>query len=253
VVLSCEHGGNRVPSAYAFLFAGRRAQAALASHRGYDPGALDVARALARRFKLPLHAATVTRLLVELNRSHGHRALFSEFSADLSPAERKKLIERHYLPHREAVAAAIQAAIQAAPAAVLHIAVHSFAPVVERVRRRADIGLLYDSTRPLERALSEHWQRALAVLTPELRVRRNYPYLGKADGLTTALRRRFPPERYLGIELEINQALLTGSPALRRRTVSALAASLDTLLNDCSAAASRAHASARCTDRGAGP
>lgn len=234
MVLSCEHGGNRVPSAYAALFEGRRAQAALASHRGYDPGALDVARALARRFKLPLHAATVTRLLVELNRSHGHRTLFSEFSAGLDAAERKKLIEHHYLPHREAVAAAIQAA-PAAP--VLHVAVHSFAPVFKRVRRRADIGLLYDSARPLERALSQRWQRALATLAPELRVRRNYPYLGKADGLTTALRRRFAPERYFGIELEINQALLTGSPELRRRTVSALAASLDMLINDCSTGA----------------
>jgi hypothetical protein len=35
-------------------------------------------------------------------------------------------------------------------------------------------------------------------------LRRNYPYRGQSDGLTTALRRQFGA-RYLGIELEINQ------------------------------------------------
>lgn len=39
-------------------------------------------------------------------------------------------------------------------------------------------------------------------------MRRNYPYLGRADGLTTHLRRALKTPRYLGIELELNQALL---------------------------------------------
>jgi hypothetical protein len=39
-------------------------------------------------------------------------------------------------------------------------------------------------------------------------VRRNYPYAGKGDGLTAHLRRRFPPGAYVGIELEVNQAIV---------------------------------------------
>ena len=39
------------------------------------------------------------------------------------------------------------------------------------------------------------------------RIRMNYPYLGKADGFTTSLRHQFQ-ERYIGIELELNQELL---------------------------------------------
>jgi hypothetical protein len=39
-------------------------------------------------------------------------------------------------------------------------------------------------------------------------VRRNYPYAGKGDGLTSFLRRRFPPGAYIGIELEINQGIV---------------------------------------------
>lgn len=227
VVLSCEHGGNHVPPAYRRLFAGPAAQRALASHRGYDPGALGVARMLASSLGAGLIALTTTRLLIEPNRSPGHRKLFSEWSAALGRTERQAVIERHYLPHRQRVIDAVEART---PRTVHHIAVHSFAPVVDGAPRNADIGLLYDPARPRERTLCLRWVKILGVIDPELRVRRNYPYRGASDGLTTALRQRFPASRYLGIELEINQALLTGPSALRRRTMATVAQSLHRLL-----------------------
>ena len=46
---------------------------------------------------------------------------------------------------------------------------------------------------------------ALAQLAPELRLRRNYPYQGRGDGLTALLRKRHPDAAYVGIELEVNQ------------------------------------------------
>ena len=36
-----------------------------------------------------------------------------------------------------------------------------------------------------------------------------YPYHGKADGHTTALRRNLPENAYLGLEIEVNQKLAT--------------------------------------------
>jgi hypothetical protein len=51
---------------------------------------------------------------------------------------------------------------------------------------------------------------------PTLRIRRNYPYRGWTDGLTTALRGRFPATRYAGIEIEVNQALLRNPVAWKR-------------------------------------
>ena len=71
--------------------------------------------------------------------------------------------------------------------------------------RDADVGLLYDPARPGERALCRDWGAMLGRRIAPLRVRRNYPYQGRNDGLTSHLRRRFPPTRYVGIELEINQ------------------------------------------------
>lgn len=223
LVLSCEHGGNRVPPAYAALFTGARPRAALASHRGYDIGALEVAEALARRFDVELNAAMVTRLLVELNKSLGHRGLFSEFSQGLDRDARRQVLERYYLPHRQQLAEAIANA-PARP--VCHIGVHSFTPKLNGLMRQADIGLLYDPSRPRERGFCVQWQAQIKQLDPTLRVRRNYPYRGQADGLTTALRRDFAAADYLGIELETNQALLAGTKRRREHTIATLTDSL---------------------------
>ena len=63
LVITCEHGGNRIPSLYRDLF--HDYQVLLDSHRGFDPGALVMARALAAAFAAPLVASTVSRLLVD--------------------------------------------------------------------------------------------------------------------------------------------------------------------------------------------
>jgi predicted N-formylglutamate amidohydrolase len=202
LIVTCEHGGNEVPSEYAYLFEGRRD--VLESHRGYDPGALELSREMAERFAAPLHFATTTRLLVELNRSAGHRRLFSEFAAGLDDAARGALIDRFYRPYRGAVESAIADEVSRAHR-VLHLSVHTFTPVMDDVVRTADIGLLYDPARRLERAFCDAWRDALSELRRDLRVRRNYPYLGKSDGFTTYLRTRFDAALYAGIELEVNQ------------------------------------------------
>lgn len=202
LLLTCEHGGNRVPRRFSALFVD--AGAALESHRGYDPGSLELGKLLSRRLKAPLFYATVTRLLVELNRSLGHRALFSEFTASLDHAARQELLHRYYLPYRRQVEDWIGEAV-ARGEAVLHVSVHTFTPKLHGQVRRADVGLLYDPARPWEKRLCRQWQTALEDIRRDLRVRRNYPYLGKADGFTTHLRRRFAADCYAGIELEVNQ------------------------------------------------
>jgi predicted N-formylglutamate amidohydrolase len=208
LLLTCEHASRRIPRAYAPLFRG--AEEALASHRGWDPGALELTRRLARTFDVTPVLARWSRLLVELNRSLGHPRLFSEFSRDLPPPEHQRLLERYYLPHRQAVEQAVAARI-ATGMRVIHVGVHSFTPQLDGVERRADVGLLYDPACAWERRLCVAWQRRLGQLEPALRVRRNYPYLGKADGLTTALRREFGATRYAGIELEVNQRFVGGA------------------------------------------
>jgi predicted N-formylglutamate amidohydrolase len=205
LVLSCEHGGNRVPRAYAPLFAG--AGRVLASHRGWDKGALALARVLAKRTSAPLFAAETTRLLVDLNRADDNPAVFSRFTRELPDELRDALIEDWHRPHRQRVIAAIERLV-ARRRSVLHVAVHSFTPVMNGVVRNADIGLLYDPGRVRERGIARAWKAALREATPSLRVRSNYPYGGVSDGLTRALRRRVVDRDYAGIELEVNQRLV---------------------------------------------
>jgi len=57
LLLSCEHGGNEVPPGYAALFLGQASL--LDSHRGWDPGALELGQQMANACGVPLHAATV--------------------------------------------------------------------------------------------------------------------------------------------------------------------------------------------------
>src|SRR5688572_4406650 len=177
-LITCEHGGNRVPPRYRHLF--RRHRAALESHRGYDPGALALARDFAAAFDAELVYSTTSRLLVELNRSPDHRQLFSEVTGALPAPEREALLRRYYYPYREWVEAQVRDAAEAGTR-IVHVSSHSFTPVLDGDVRRADIGLLYDPRRRAEVDFCLAWQRELGPGAPKLVVRRNYPYRGYDD------------------------------------------------------------------------
>jgi len=245
----------------------------------------ELARRFARTLNAPLFFSTTSRLLVELNRSVHHPALFSIATKDCPPDVRDSILERYYWPYRKSVEEAIRKQVVQGKC-VLHLSVHSFTPVLDGVVRQADVGFLYDPKRSVERQFAERWReyvrvvpnkvmsesrankfahgtrtgesrankfahatrtklvqgtrtgkaranklahatrtklvqgtrttlplasqtRCYGLTVPEvmerLRVRRNYPYRGSADGFTTYLRTCFPPFRYLGIELEVNQ------------------------------------------------
>ena len=228
LVVTCEHGGNRIPPAYAAWFRGARAL--LATHRGYDPGALAMARTLSSAFSAVLVASTISRLLVDLNRSPSHRAVYSAVIRNAPPDVRREIYRRYYLPYRTAVEDAVGAAVRRGYR-VVHISSHSFAPILDRIVRRADVGLLYDPHRRSEQRLCARWQSAMRVRAPDWRVRRNYPYKGNSDGLTRYLRLKFGSGVYSGIELEINQRMIGNSARGWEQTRSTIVASLRAALD----------------------
>jgi predicted N-formylglutamate amidohydrolase len=198
-----------VPQEWSVLFRGKKRL--LASDRAWDPGALAVAHCLARVLEAPLIAVTTTRLLVDPNRSPHNPAAFSELTRGLPRHRRELLLARHHRPHWDRV----RASVAAPNATVVHLGVHSFTPVWRGAQRHFEVGILYDPTRRRERSLAQDWQRHLEAACPELRVRRNAPYRGNADGLTTALRKEFSPHRYVGLELELNQRAISGASEQR--------------------------------------
>ena len=92
------------------------------------------------------------------------------------------------------------------------ISTNSFTPALNGKVRTADVGLLYDPARRGEAQLCARWKAALERAVPQLQVRRNYPYAGKDDGFMPYLRSRYRPTAYVGIEIEINQAIVIGAP-----------------------------------------
>jgi predicted N-formylglutamate amidohydrolase len=199
LILSCEHSGNKVPVKYQHLF--KKNIPILNSHRGYDFGALDVFNALKPLSKASFFSEQ-SRLLIELNRSLHHKNLFSEFSKDL-PLEEKEFLIKKYKSYRNSVETAVRKGVDNHKLLV-HLSVHSFTPILNTVERNCDIGLLFDSRKGQEKEFSYQLKKEILVLNDTLNVRYNYPYLGKADGFTSYLRKQFP-ENYIGIEIEVNQ------------------------------------------------
>jgi predicted N-formylglutamate amidohydrolase len=199
-----------VPKRYAHAFAGKDAVSALSTHRGLDLGAVRLARDLAKKLAVPLLEGRMTRLLIDLNRSPGHKALFSEWSCRLSAAHVQQLKAVHAAHWHE-----IFQRVRASKGQVTHVAVHTFTPVLRGDVRNFDVGLLYDPRHKRELALAERLRRALRERG--FLVRRNAPYRGVADCLPTAIRRSFSPARYVGLELEVNQQLLWHAPDAQRQ------------------------------------
>src|SRR6202035_816173 len=171
-IITCEHGGNRIPARYRRLFRGQRAL--LDSHRGYDPGSLVMAKALARACRAPLVASTVSRLLIDLNRSIGHPQLFSAVTRAAPAQIRAQIVEQYYRPHRMQVERLVGQAVSRGHR-VIHISSHSFTAELDGRVRGADVGLLYDPGRRGETEVCARWKESLAASAPKLRVRRNYP------------------------------------------------------------------------------
>lgn len=205
IIISCEHGGNSVPEPYKTLFTG--AEEVLNSHRGWDPGALNVASYLAKQLQVPMVSMTTSRLLVEMNRSPDSAELFSEFSQGLSVSEKQQILQDFYLPYRQEV----ENHLLILPKPILHLSVHSFTPVFNNTIRTVDIGLLFDPSREEEASVCLLWKDSLSRALPSMNIQFNEPYKGTDDGLTTGLRRKFPGDEYLGIELEINQKYVNTS------------------------------------------
>lgn len=227
LLVTCEHATNSIPKKFSTAFAG--AEEALQSHRGWDPGAADQAGFLSKYLDAPLISGVVSRLLVELNRSPGHPQLWSEFSAALPENEKAALLDLYYLPYRKEVAWEVEKAL-ATSEKCIHLSVHSFTPVWNGQKRETDIGLLFDPSRTAEASFCHKWRELLQHIVPEFRIDDNMPYLGTDDGLTTTLRSAYPPYRYIGIELEVNQRFFFEDPQAYFRITEGLAFTLKAML-----------------------
>ena len=205
LILTCEHASNRLPAAF------KKAVPAevLKTHRAYDIGAVQVFRKLVKFAKPEFFCeGKFSRLFVDLNRTITNKSAFSDYLRNNENA--KAQATAYWNEYRAAIEKFVDSALKpktrAAKSAptIIHLGIHSFTPVLNGKVRNTDIGILYDPTRPQERAYANVIKDEIKRLYPAMKVRFNYPYQGTSDGLTTTLRKKFGP-RYVGIEIEINQ------------------------------------------------
>lgn len=201
LILTCEHATNAIPQAYQSAFSEH--QALLATHRGIDIGAAGIAQYLHQGLNCPYWHAQVSRLLIDCNRSLNNPHCFSKISNLFPDSVKEQIKTLYYQSYRQPIIAYIEKTLTEGNA-VLHLSVHSFTPVLNGEERKADIGLLYNPARGAEKQFAQAFKSELK----KYKVRMNYPYRGTSDGFTTALRKQFPENAYLGIELECNQSLV---------------------------------------------
>lgn len=216
IIITCEHAGNHIPESYLPYF--KNADQVLQSHEGWDPGTWPLANLLAKAFDAPLFGCQTSRLLIEVNRSLHHPQLFSRYTSQLNDKEKQEVINSFYLPYRTQV----ENEISASPKPVLHLSIHSFTPIWNGIARDVDIGLLFDPDRKLELSFCQHYEMALNKVPPPYRLQFNKPYLGIDDGLTTYLRTKFKDKDYAGIEIEINQKLISNQEEISQKLISGL-------------------------------
>ena len=213
LMLTCEHASNHVPATFKKFVPAD----VLETHRAYDIGARAVFRKLVKFAKPEFYCeGKFSRLFVDLNRTITNKVVFSEYydtqnsRVQTAVAKMKAQARAYWREYRENVEKFVSKNIrslrqaQRPEAAIVHLGIHSFTPVLNGKVRNTDIGILYDPARPLERAYANVIKAEIKRLYPKMKARFNYPYKGTSDGLTTTLRKKFGP-RYVGIEIEINQ------------------------------------------------
>lgn len=210
VLLICEHASAALPEALGDLGLSREA---LNSHVAWDPGALAVARIVARSLDAALVVARFSRLAYDCNRSPERADAVTARSerfdvpgnAGLSRAERARRAAAIGQPFHDTLAAMIATK---SPRAL--VSVHTFTPVYDGQRREVELGILHDADSRLADALLER-----AEQTTGLQSERNAPY-GPVDGVTHTLRTHALPQGLANVMLEIRSDLVADAQSQDR-------------------------------------
>jgi predicted N-formylglutamate amidohydrolase len=203
-LLICEHASNRLPPDYGTL---GLSPAERDSHVAWDPGALAVARHLADRLDAPLVHATISRLVIDLNRepeAPDSICVLSERTrvpgnADLTAAERAHRVATVYEPFHATIEDVLSRRLQTTRAVV---SIHSFTPVYREVARPWHVGLIHDADERLARHVAAGLRREQGLV-----IGLNEPY-SPADRVFHTLERHAVRRGLAPLMIEIRNDLI---------------------------------------------
>jgi predicted N-formylglutamate amidohydrolase len=205
-VLVCDHASNWVPPALNSL---GLAPGELDRHIAWDPGAVELAQRLSGLLDAPLVHATVSRLVLDVNRDPFHQGSVVTMSEDtvipgnheLSLEDRSRRVRSIYEPYHLALGSVIERCI-ARHAALQVVSVHSFTPVYRKEQRPWHIGVLSGADRRLSQPLIE-----LLRAGGEFHVGDNQPY-APTDGVYHTLERHCADRKLRSVLLELRSDLI---------------------------------------------
>lgn len=203
VIVVCEHASNHFPAPWGDLGLSAEQQQA---HIAWDPGAFEVAGALAQLLDAPLVYGTVSRLIYDLNRPPDSPSAMAERSEihdipgnrGLSAKERLHRTEAIYLPFHNSLSDLLSRRLAGGQRPVL-LTVHSFTPVYSGQRRGVELGIIHDADNRLALAIAAGKTGLLTEL--------NRPY-SAADGVTHLLARHATPMGLHSAMLELRNDLI---------------------------------------------
>jgi len=220
-VFTCEHATRDLPEWQPQ--AGDLAL--LEDHWGWDIGAAELTRALARRMGSCAVLSRFSRLVCDPNRDPSEASFIVReidghtlsFNREVDGAELARRRTRYFDPYHDAIDRTLTRR-RALGTPVCLCAIHSFAPVYLGQPRAMDVGILFDAFDELA------WGLQGGVAEQGFETALNAPYSGR-DGLIYAARRHGRAHGLVYVELEVRQDLL-GTPSEAAAVAGRLAAAL---------------------------
>ena len=208
LLLICEHASGMLPPGWCWPASDRHLST---DHWGVDVGIARFTRKLAERLSVPAILASISRLLIDCNRTTDSDTLFRRaadgspiwLNQGLSPRERLTRIESVYEEYHTAVDLMCE---RHKPELILSM--HSYTASYEGTPRAVQVGVLHDG----EAALAELWADRLGALLPGYDVRINEPWSGIGGYMYSAVEHA-TRSNAVAMELELRNDLLTSSEA----------------------------------------
>lgn len=194
VLILCDHASNHVPADIDLGID----PALLDKHIAVDIGAAAVSRGLAELLGAPAMLATVSRLVIDLNREVDALGLIPHASDGHAipgndGADRVERIARFHAPYHRAIAAQVGTQRPA-----LIVSVHSFTPALESglaPPRPWEAGILYNRDARAAR-IAVDWLTGQGIVTGD-----NEPYSGRLLNATMNRHAEATGTPYLGVEI----------------------------------------------------
>ena len=214
-IFLCDHASNCIPDEYNNLGLNKEERLA---HIAWDPGSLAVAQILSKQFDAPIVRSTISRLVIDVNRSRKAVDLIPTISENtkipgnenIDVDERNKRINLYHNPYHEMINRLIDDRQKTGIKSIV-IAVHSFTPIYNNIPRPWPIGLIPCQ----DERFSKQFFMALQGDNAKMNIGWNEPYAAK-QGVFYTMHKHADLRQLEGCMIEIRNDEITDAGGVNK-------------------------------------